>query len=729
MNQHDLSQQNSRRLDPFMFPAATTLRFVILLIAVVSAGTFIYDLIFYSFHTEAVTAALRTCADRTVVGTAAFSQCMVPIRRVEALWWLSGVGVLLAVAAIIYWIFPAWRIRRHRLTPLRVEDAPELIGYLTELSQETGVHPAPQILINPHSAIVTGLAFGRLGRYYVALSAGLVTKFYTDRPTFRAIVLHELAHLRNKDVDKAYFAVAVGWAFLIAAVAPFFASALFSALLLSDVLNFGWRVLLLTALVFAIRNAVLRARELYADVRASTWTEDTAALRRVLALLPEPDPGIRRRIFGYHPRSQERLQTLHDTRHLFRMEFGTALATGVTATIALSSGWNVLSVLTVSGDYYPLALTSAELAALGAGLLFMSAAVAVVGSIVWRSAFAARLLGKAIPVPIGPAVGLSLGFFLGSILSIQEGQLSYLYTPVRFLIYALLAFLMLITLLFVLECVASSVLTWSEVSATRRRARRAYVLGLMTAAVATAVLVAPLIFIREASMSLLTVGGFTTLAEALLSLAALLGGYFWVTFQSPVTMVPVVAVWAFPLLAGLWRSYPSTALRRGWAFLDEPAQSVAVEQINFGLKIPVLVSLVTGAVVLGWLLVLRVARHYALLGEGAYVFLVVTASVLGSPVVAVIVSVWVRQLRVVVGLLGAFLTGCLITAANLTLVQLGACVELLSITAGGSCSWTSDLVLLSNFFGFAVGNGMMLAVPSVVAVLLTATLWQMVRPA
>jgi hypothetical protein len=38
----------------------------------------------------------------------------------------------------------------------------------------------------------------------VALGGGLVTQFYSDRPRFRAVVLHELAHLRNADVDKIY---------------------------------------------------------------------------------------------------------------------------------------------------------------------------------------------------------------------------------------------------------------------------------------------------------------------------------------------------------------------------------------------------------------------------------------------------------------------------------------------------------------------------------------------
>ena len=51
--------------------------------------------------------------------------------------------------------------------------------------------------------------FGHAGRSYLALNGGLVTRFYKDRELFRIIVLHELAHIRNADVSKTYFAVAI----------------------------------------------------------------------------------------------------------------------------------------------------------------------------------------------------------------------------------------------------------------------------------------------------------------------------------------------------------------------------------------------------------------------------------------------------------------------------------------------------------------------------------------
>src|SRR5262249_56113988 len=67
----------------------------------------------------------------------------------------------------------------------------------------------------------TGLAFGLPGRRFVAISGGLATKLWTDPGVFRAVVLHELAHLRNGDVDKTYATVAVWWSFVATALLPF----------------------------------------------------------------------------------------------------------------------------------------------------------------------------------------------------------------------------------------------------------------------------------------------------------------------------------------------------------------------------------------------------------------------------------------------------------------------------------------------------------------------------
>jgi hypothetical protein len=88
--------------------------------------------------------------------------------------------------------------------------------------------------------------------------------------------------------------------------------------------------------VLLTRNAVLRTREFYADLRASSWEGPDSALSRMLAGLR-----VRRarwRWLDFHPSSHERQEILRDCAPLFRPEFGLAVATGATAAVAIQSG-------------------------------------------------------------------------------------------------------------------------------------------------------------------------------------------------------------------------------------------------------------------------------------------------------------------------------------------------------------------------------------------------------
>ena len=125
-----------------------------------------------------------------------------------------------------------------------------------------------------------GLAFGPPGRRELAFTGGLVPLAVRDRPAFRSIVLHELAHIRNRDVDLAYYAIGIWRALVVVAIIPFVVTLLDE--LLSDpgiVGSFGWRLLALVPLVYLVRAGILRAREHDADVRASTREPE---IRRVL---------------------------------------------------------------------------------------------------------------------------------------------------------------------------------------------------------------------------------------------------------------------------------------------------------------------------------------------------------------------------------------------------------------------------------------------------------------
>lgn len=72
-------------------------------------------------------------------------------------------------------------------------------------------------ILNP---AVDGLAFGRAGRRYIMLSRGLADLHDREPALFRAVVLHELAHIRNRDLDLTAFTLGLWRSFVVVILAP-----------------------------------------------------------------------------------------------------------------------------------------------------------------------------------------------------------------------------------------------------------------------------------------------------------------------------------------------------------------------------------------------------------------------------------------------------------------------------------------------------------------------------
>src|SRR5947209_8574513 len=267
----DTSSATTRRLprlNPFAFPSDTDSSFVLLIISVLGSGiVFFNNLAFYLPFLHPQVVAFAQCAlpalrvkqsdypdfytyvDALEAAVATYDRCSSSFLFVLSALSIGGIALLLAVAAGIYWFFPMWKLRRSKLVPLSSEDAPEVVDYLLNLCQEIGLTAHPRFVWNALNPTSSALAFGRLRGYYVALSGGLVTQFYTDQPAFRAIMLHELAHLRNADVNKTYFTVAIWWAFVAVALVPFVVIGLLQSQL-TTTFDLGLHVLPLTALVY-----------------------------------------------------------------------------------------------------------------------------------------------------------------------------------------------------------------------------------------------------------------------------------------------------------------------------------------------------------------------------------------------------------------------------------------------------------------------------------------------
>ncbi|MGP3947103.1 M48 family metalloprotease, partial [Streptomyces sp. 6N106] len=255
---------------------------------------------------------------------------------------LCTAGVAVAAVLLSRWL-PRWRQRKDRLPELysaqRIVAAveggsgnDERLAHLARLVQRAELPRGrvPGFVCNPRALSAGAVTFGSVGRYTVCLNVGLLPRRTTkDRSHFDAVVLHELAHVRNRDVDLAYLAIALWRVFLIAVLLP--CLALNAALVLHDRFQGAERAywdgyepgaktallaVVLTALVYVARADILRHRELVADRDAvfefgsdrEVWRKQVESRSAALPRLRLP------RFLRNHPTWSERLAEIDNPR-------------------------------------------------------------------------------------------------------------------------------------------------------------------------------------------------------------------------------------------------------------------------------------------------------------------------------------------------------------------------------------------------------------------------------
>ncbi|GAC1646334.1 MAG: hypothetical protein NVS4B12_13240 [Ktedonobacteraceae bacterium] len=722
-----------RRLNPFAFPSDTDLRFLLLVVTVLGTSLFIYNWISLQTHIQELLAvgscelrhqqelkqALSALNDPAFKKAAdAVRQCGDMLSRIQTAYMIGGVVLVIAVAVVIYWLFPLWKLWRGKLVPLSAEDAPELMAYLAELCRETQLAHTPSFVCNPFNQAITGLAFGRIGRYYVALPGGLVTLFLTDRVRFRAIVLHELAHLRNTDVNKTYFALASWWAFVMVALVPFaIISAMGFVAVISAVgfannpdvlLNIDrvWRVLVMAMFVFLVLAATLRAREFYADVRVAIWENSAYPLLQVLSSLKMPKRRWQR-VMHVHPDPRERGRTLNETDRLFCMGLWDALGFGIAIGIAAP---NILLLVGSLLNLLPQIAFSDILdwQMLGAALILAPLIAVAAGLSTWRTTFAALVRGQ-VPPGVGRAglcigVGLILGTFLS--LSIDNGPSAN--TLFQFVLSLPWSIVVLVSLFLFLRWIATGSMAWLDVMISIRSPRLFYTVGLVIVSGVLVVVLAQLFLFHQIATNIAVT--LSTPSDLLIGFAgvAILSILFLIynTLLSPGVLVAFVCLWAFPLATWFWRKRVMTPVGSHWAFLDALSQPIILpRQYPFRLHFALIVGLMGGLVFCGLVLLIRIGVRLSVpeVVRGNYQFRVflsyfqdVLAALLQATIAGV-VACWVRQLGVLHGLFAAFVGGCVMTVGILGIDLLFGGI----VTAG--FIWTT--------FSFVINGGVLLALP------------------
>ncbi|HEY1296031.1 MAG TPA: M48 family metalloprotease [Chloroflexota bacterium] len=684
------------RLNPFAFPSETDSRFALLIVAVLGSTTFVYNWlastlpVYRDFTISTATGCSgvmaraaselqRAAADplsdqgSQFAATRASIDCLAGYQRTVALWSLSGVVVVAIVALALYTLAPRWIRRRRHLVELDPIDGENVIAELEVLTSVAGVGRKPRFLAARGSRSAGAQVFGTAGQRTVALDEGLVTLAYTDPRHFRAVLLHELAHVRNADVDKTYLTVAIVLAFLAVALVPLAITLVGdSASIIASLIA---RVAVLVGLVALTGAAVLRARESYADVRASTWGDAAGGLDSVLGQMPS-ETSMWQRVLRVHPSPTRRRAILANTAALFRLGNLEAFAAAVAAALVLPRLVTILGGLLANSD-------QAILPTIASGFVIGPLLVGIVGVGIWRATFSSLVartpLPACWPIAVSLAAGLVLGLFLGF-----DDAISLPLNPAAVIgIRILWAAVATVALFALLLWIVTGARYWLTLALTAAAPRRFYVSGLVIAGLVASGVIGILFFLELVGRTLLVNAGFSPGVVVGAMMLGIGAAGTLVIEQFPVVSMAVLAlVWAYPLLGMYAVARANSGKVSRWALLDGalPVETIPVRVGLRPIVLTILIALLVDIVILvaldlQWRSQSAAFRN-AVANKIAYFDDQVNATLLVEAIVAFIVALQVPGPRVLFALMASFVFGWLSTLSmHILLVVFGSTTD------------------------------------------------------
>lgn len=427
------------RIDERVLGAGTSVRFATLLLLLLAAsGSMMLTVVLGLADGDRTGCELAAGADPSdpswtqsalAVGQAvAYHLCQSAWAPPPPWWQIVGWPFLLTASSVLlFLLLPRWKARASRVVPLAAVDPDgELGNLIAGLAADTGLAPVPRVVVDPAATGSGAVVFGRTGRPVVCLYGGLLVDRHRDPTRLRAVLLHELAHVANRDITLTYATVTLWRVFLALVLLPYL---LWEGHVVQGVLADGRmpvldRPMLLAAFTVALvhlaRSDVLRSREVYADLTALRWGADPHGWA---GESPQQAAGPRRRVLApflapflaplrTHPQWGLRRGALTDPAPLFRTPTAAFFLIGATVMLV---DQHLL--------YY---LAPYDLATIGItqAITLLSAALvtSIAGISLWRAVAYAVLTGARVPSGWWAGGWLGAGIAAGTVLTSSGGS-------------------------------------------------------------------------------------------------------------------------------------------------------------------------------------------------------------------------------------------------------------------------------------------------------------------
>lgn len=234
-----------QRLDERVIPAGTGARFgLVVVLALVTSAKMALE-VAYSLTGQRITQCelaagidvYRSTPDQSTLlarltQASAYTHCEARVAPPPSAWLSAGWPVLVLVVAVFaFYADRWWKTRPSRVSPVEEFDDPSsgfrVSREVASLKAKAGVTSDVTCVVDVTSEARGATVLGRTGHPVLCLHQGLVTQHRrnaddgTDDPEFRAVLLHEFAHIRYGDVSAARSTMAVWRAFVLVVLVPY----------------------------------------------------------------------------------------------------------------------------------------------------------------------------------------------------------------------------------------------------------------------------------------------------------------------------------------------------------------------------------------------------------------------------------------------------------------------------------------------------------------------------